>query len=259
MSADPAIRRLGGAPDALAEDELLALYAPPEDRAWLRVNFIASVDGASSVEGRSGGLHVPADTVVFDLLRRMCDVVIVASGTVKAEGYGPMVVDDASAAWRVAHGYAAQPVFAIVTGSLSFEPADRIFAEAPVRPVLLTTSGAPAERRTALAPVADVLEVGGTAVDPTRLVAALAGRGLRRMHCEGGPSLLGGLVASDVVDELCLTISPLLASGDAARIAHGAASDARRMSLAHALESDDALLLRYLRDRAPSRVSGTAG
>jgi riboflavin biosynthesis pyrimidine reductase len=87
-------------------------------------------------------------------------------------------------------------------------------------------------------------------VDPALMVSALAERGLTRIHCEGGPSLFGSLLAADVVDELCLTVSPLLAGGDSGRIAKGAVFDPRTMSLAGILHSGDTLLLRYLRNRS---------
>ncbi|WP_367948007.1 pyrimidine reductase family protein [Rathayibacter sp. VKM Ac-2858] len=245
MSA--AIDRLRPAPAADLDDgQLLAAYADGAGDAWLRVNFVSSIDGAVTREGVSGALGGEADLRVFDLLRRLADVVLVAAGTVRNEGYGPMVLGEEGAAARTAAGLPPHPVFAVVSGSLDLDPADRLFTEAPVRPIVVTTAASPADRRAALAEVADVLVCGEDALDVPRLREELLARGLARIHCEGGPGLLGTLLAADAVDELCLTISPSLESGDAGRIARGTAT-ARDMRLAHVLAAGDTLLLRYLR------------
>ena len=219
-------------------------YARGNTAPWLRVNFVSSIDGAVTVDGKSGGLGNDADHRVFDILRRLCDVVLVASGTVKTEGYGAMVVDDASVAARVERGLAPQPTFAIVSGSLDLDPGSDVFAKAPVRPLVFTVESAPAHKE--LSRVADVIACGKDKLDPKDMVAALAQRGLGRIHCEGGPSLFGSLLEADVVDELCLTVSPLLAGGASGRIDHADLPDPRRTTLAGILHSGDTLLLRYL-------------
>lgn len=238
----------------LSDDDLLAAYTEgadgTADGAWLRVNFVSSLDGSATAAGKSGSLGGDDDLRVFDLLRRVADVVLVAAGTVRDEGYGPMVLHDADVAWRRAHGTADHPVFAIVTGSLDLDPASRVFTEAPVRPVVLTSAAADPARRRALEAVADVVTCGEDTVDPERVRAALVERGLGRIHCEGGPSFLGALVAADLVDELCLSIDPSLEGGDGGRIVHGSSPELRRMRLVHVLHGDgDVLLTRYVRAR----------
>jgi riboflavin biosynthesis pyrimidine reductase len=243
---------LAGSPDGLDDDQLLALYGP-EDRLTprLRANFIASVDGSASASGLSGDLGGPADRRVFDLLRQLCDVVIVAAGTIRTEGYGPMRLPAAAEEWRVANGLAPQPAFAIVSGSLALDPASNVFTDAPVRPLVLTADSADAERRAALVGVADVVSCGATTVEPEHLVATLIDRGLPQMHCEGGPSLLGALIESDVLDSLCLTISPSLEGGVGPRIARGHDPvDLRAMTLDHVLLASGMLLTQYSRARA---------
>jgi riboflavin biosynthesis pyrimidine reductase len=140
-------------------------YSAGAATQWLRVNFVSSVDGAVTIEGKSGGLGGDADRRVFDLLRTLCDVVVVASGTVKTEGYGAMVLDEESVSVRVAAGLAPQPVFAIVSGSLDLDPASDIFTKAPVRPLVITHSSAPLAANAALAKVADILVCGEGSVD----------------------------------------------------------------------------------------------
>jgi riboflavin biosynthesis pyrimidine reductase len=171
-------------------------------------------------------------------------VVLVGAGTVRDEGYGPMRVSDASAAWRMTHGRGEHPVFAIVTGTLDLDPASGIFTNAPVRPIIITTERATG--KAAFSGMADVVVAGSSKVDGTLAVAALRERGLTRILCEGGPSLFGSLLAADVVDELCVTVEPTLEAGDARRISHGD-SPPRGMRLATALRSGDTLLLRYAR------------
>lgn len=260
---EPAIARLSPAPGAhapganehgattLSDAELVALYTVDVSDPWLRVNFVSSIDGAATEGGLSGGLSDAADRRVFDLLRRLCDVVVVGAGTVRAEGYGAMRVDDESQRARRAVGLTEHPVFAIVSASLDLDPASPIFRDAPQRPIIMTTREASSSRPDELSALADVAEVvvcGSTRVEPARLVTALVERGLRRIHCEGGPHLFGDLIAAGAVDELCLTLSPQLVAGPSSRISAGAAPIAPvGMRLAHILRADDTVLLRYVR------------
>ncbi|HEY5222566.1 MAG TPA: pyrimidine reductase family protein [Microbacteriaceae bacterium] len=231
------------------DDDIAAWYAPPANAAnWARVNFVTSVDGAATHQGRSAGLSDAADHRVFDLLRTLCDVVVVGAGTVRTEGYGPMRVGAAAEARRVASGLAPQPVFALVSASLNLEPHDRIFVNAPVRPIVVTGSGSPVDRRTALAEVADVLVCGDDDVDTAWMLRSFADRGLTQVHSEGGPHLFGSMLADDAVDELCLTVSPLLEGAAELGIIRGYVPEVpARLRLAHVLASGDTLLLRYLR------------
>ena len=226
--------------DDVDDAALAAHYAWPEGPGpHVRVNFVSSVDGAVSVDGRSGGLGTAADKTVFRLLRELADVVLVGAGTVRAENYNGVR--------RPTRGRATPPPVAVVTGSADLDPTAKLFTDTVVPPLILTTASAPAERRAALA------DAGGEVValprlTPDALLAELGRRGLRHVLCEGGPGLLGALQAADAVDELCLTISPLLVAGEAGRIAHGPpGSPPRRLTLAGALQADDALLLHYRR------------
>ncbi|OIH99466.1 MULTISPECIES: pyrimidine reductase family protein [unclassified Curtobacterium] len=235
----------------LSDDDLLALYTDGVGDRWLRVNFVATLDGSATAAGRTGALGGADDLRVFDLLRRVADVVLVAAGTVRDEGYGPMVLHDADVAWRRARGLSDHPVFAIVTNSASLDASSRVFTEAPVRPVVLTSaSGAASSSGRALAEVADVVACGAPSVDVAAVLGALAARGLGSIHCEGGPSFLGALVAADAVDELTLTIDPSLEGGAGPRIATGSSPELRRMRPAHVLLGEGGVLLtRWVRAR----------
>ncbi|EFG64457.1 dihydrofolate reductase family protein, partial [Streptomyces sp. SPB074] len=211
--------------------ELAALYAYPEplpDGGVLRANMVTTLDGAASLDGRSQGISGPADMRVFGVLRALADVVVVGAGTVRAEGYRPAKAREAFAAAREAAGQAPAAAIAVVSATLDLDFTTPLFT-APVVPTLvLTGADAPAERVAAAKEAgAEVVVTGpGPGADPGRVRAVLAARGLRRQLAEGGPHLLGTLIAADAVDELCLTVSPFLAAGEASRIAHAAPAPA---------------------------------
>lgn len=233
---------------AITRDGLLEAYALA-DRVTprVRMNFVMSLDGAVTVEGRSGGLGDASDHLAMQVIRTLADVVLVGAGTVRAEGYGGMRVDEADAAWRRSHGLADQPRIAVVSSRLDLVPEHPFFARATERPVVVTHDAAPAARREALGEVADVITCGHDAVDVGVMVRSLAERGMPQVLCEGGPHLFGSLVEADLVDELCLSLSPTIVGGDAGRMVRGASELRRRMRLVHALPAGDLLLLRYAR------------
>jgi riboflavin biosynthesis pyrimidine reductase len=239
---------VGGA-DPLDEAGLVAAYAWPADRPTVRLNFVTSIDGAVTVDGRSAGLGSTGDRRVFDLLRMTCDAVVVGAGTLRAEGYGPMRLAGPAGAWRRDRGRVPDPVLVAVSRSLDLDPAHPMFVDAPVRPIVITSAGAPIDRRTALSRVADLLVHGEGEVDLPAAVTALTALGHRNLLCEGGPHLLGTLTGADLADEMCLTVSPALAGPGAGRITAGPVTAVRDMALAGVLVSDDVLLLRYARRR----------
>ncbi|WP_440710543.1 pyrimidine reductase family protein [Herbiconiux sp. YIM B11900] len=220
----------------LDRDDLLERYAPVDrGRPVTRVNFIESLDGSATVEGLSGGLGSPADKAVFDVLRAVSDVVLVGAGTARAEGYGALTVGEPFVQWRRAAGLAAHPVFALVSGRLDLDPSGDMFTKAPTPPLVFTASAAPADARARLSEVATVIDAGETHADPAVVLRELHSRGLLQVLCEGGPSLFGGLIAADLVDELCLSISPVLEGGAGPRIATAPrARDARATGSADA-------------------------
>ena len=229
-------------------DELLAAYALPDrTHPTVRMNFVQSADGAATLGGRSGRLGGETDRTLMQVLRAMADVIVVGAGTVRAEGYGGVSVGDEDTGWRTDHGLAAQPALAVVSAGLQLDPGDAVFAEAAVRPVVITQADAPAARRAALEAVADVVTCGEDAVDLRAMLGAFARRGWTQVLCEGGPHLFGALLDAGLVDEVCVTLAPRFTGGSAGRIDRGASERDRRFSLAHAIEDDEGFLfLRYL-------------
>ena len=243
------MRSLLPEPSADLDDAgVAARYAVPDTggRPHLRLNFVASADGAVTVHGLSEGLQTPGDNRVFTLLRDLTDVVLVGAGTIRLEGYGALRPGPERRARRREHGRAEIPVLAVVSGRLDLDPAAELFTAAPVRPVVITHEASPADRRAALARVADVIVAGAAGVDLPAALAALAGRGLPRILCEGGPHLFGSLLVAGCTDELCLTLSPLLAGPGPGRIVAGPPLPAPvAVRLTHLLEEDGALFCRY--------------
>ena len=216
----------------------------------VRVNFIASVDGGITVDGASRGLQTPGDNRVFAALRDLADVVLVASGTAKAEGYRTVTLPGRRQAWRREHGFSPWLPTAVVSRSLDLDPTSGLFVgehHDRNRTLVVTCAAADADRRAALAEVADVVVAGDDTVDLAAARAALADRGLTRVLCEGGPSLLAALAHAGVADELDLSVSPLLVGPDVARIVAGDAwpGDPLPLTLAALLEEDGALFARY--------------
>lgn len=232
----------------IADVDLYDAYAVPDGRVHVRANFVTSLDGASTLAGVSEGLSGPADKRVFGVLRTLADVVLVGAGTARAEGYGPVKQGEQRRAWRLAHGRSAVPPVAVVSGSLSLDPSSELFTAATARPLVYTCDAAPGDRRRALEHVADVVVAGDRTVDVEEVVADLAVRGLRRVLCEGGPTLLAELVATDLLDELCLTVAPLLVgAGERALTGDYALAVPMRMRPAHVLTGDGFLFLRHVR------------
>lgn len=233
-------------------EAVLARYSVADRAATrVRVNFISSIDGAATHDGLSGGLNNAADKMVFDTLRMLSDVVVVGAGTVRAEGYSDIDLAPDAVAWRTANGLDPQPPVAIVSSNLDISPEHPLFAHPTVRPFVVTHAGSPVMLREALAEVAHILVCGEEAVDLSQMVAALAESGHPQILCEGGPRLLGSLIEADLVDDLCLTISPVLEGGSAGRISHGDTAATRRMALVSLFSVDSMLFLRYEREGLP--------
>ena len=246
------------APDIRADDvealaELYAYPAGPSGKPWLRANMIESIDGAGSLNGRSGGLSGDADRLVFAVLRSLADVILVGAATARAEKYRPVHEQEI---WPKLRGEEQQPTppIAVVTRELNLDLDSPLVSAAPggARTILLTTEAAPAGRREAASTHADVVVTGRDSVTPSAAVQELASRGYRNVLLEGGPSLLRQVAGAGLLDDLCLTFSPVLEGGMSGRILSppGAAAGEgplARLSLAHVLEDDGSLLCRYLR------------
>jgi riboflavin biosynthesis pyrimidine reductase len=227
-------------PAELTVDEVIAAYQPPDrDTAMIRVNMISSLDGAATLEGKSGTLGNPTDQAMLGYLRLHADVLLVGANTVRVEGYSGDLVDGDGAVRREQAGLAAQPRLAVVSSSLDLP--DQLFA-GRAEPVIVITHERAPDRWSA---VADVIRCGAGRVDLTAARAALTDRGMTQVLSEGGPHLLGELSAAGLVDELCVTISPLLVGPGPSRIIAGLPDRPRPATLLQVLTDDELLFLRY--------------
>lgn len=224
--------------------------------AVVRANFAVTVDGAVEVDGRSGGIGGPSDREVFAHLRSLADVVLVGSGTVRAERYGAVRLDDFAKHRRRSRGQAELIPVAVLTNRAALPSDHRLFIEtaAPgeARPLVLTCAAAPPEARAALDAVAEVVVCGDDDIDDAAALGALTERGLTRVLCEGGPTVVTRLLRAGLVDELCLTFAPLLAGPGHAGLGAGAAFErAVRLELLGLLSGGDGTLFaRYAVDSA---------
>ena len=226
--------------------ELPEFYRDAPD--GVRVNMILSLDGSVAFHGLAGPLSNECDQTLLVALRSFADIVLVGAGTARAERYGPVVLTpDQLAERRNRYGITDIPPVAVVTRSADL-PAS-MFADPRQRPLLVTTTEV-ARRHPNLTERADLLLAGDTEVDLAGAVKRLQMRGFRRVLCEGGPTLLDQLIAADLVDDMCLTLSPTLsAARPTFHPGAGALTAPTRLALDHAFVVDDYAYLRYRRSR----------
>jgi riboflavin biosynthesis pyrimidine reductase len=231
-----------GAVRELGDGEVPQLYAYPEEqRTWVRANFITSVDGGATTDGKSGSMGGSGDRLIFNLLRELADVIVVGAGTVRIEGYSGAQLGAAQRQHRQARGQTEIPPLAIITRSGRLDRDMPVFTRTEVPPLVLTCTAAADETRRHLTDLAEVVDCSGKdpgEVDEAAGLAILGARGMRRVLTEGGPTLLGSFMQRDLLDELCLTIAPYVVAGLARRIATGPGQVLTKMRCAHVLTDD---------------------
>jgi riboflavin biosynthesis pyrimidine reductase len=245
----PLLERLVPAGPAQPAAELLAEVRPREragaDRPFTYVSMIASVDGRASVDGSSGALGDDADLAVLLELRTLADAVLIGTGTLRAEGYDRLVRDPERRARRRAAGAAEDPLAVLITRRFDVPWDTGLFAAAE-QPVLVYTGArvVPVVPPPVAAPV-EVVALGD--VSPPAVLADLRRRGVRALLCEGGPTLNRALLADGLVDELFLTLAPLLTADPAEPpiVAGERLDPPAALALRWVLRHGDELLLRY--------------
>lgn len=245
------IRQLLPTPAVLESvEELEEFYALPPGR-HLRADFVVSIDGAVEIDGRAGPLGAPADRSAFMAMRAVADAVLVGAGTARIERYGAVVLAEEIKERREARDQEPVPPLVVVSRRGLLSAGDRIFSNR-YRPTVLTTSSALATHGS-LAALADVIECGTDDVDLGKAIDLMAERGWKRILCEGGPSLLSSLLRDDLVDQMCVTFSPLIAGPQHLHLSGDKPlAQPSRFRLQGLLEGDGLLMGRYDRDRAVS-------
>lgn len=213
-------------------------------RPYVMLNIVESIDGATAVDGSATPLNDRDDRDLFLALRAVADFVMNGAATVRAENLGPPRMSDEMAIRRAAAGMSPHPTMVILTRALDLDPAHRIFSDPEKRPTVICGVEADPERVELVGRVADVIQV-----DPLsgmEIVQALGDSGV--ILCEGGPTINSELIRDDVVDEVNLTVSPLLALGESKRVASGPSPDSPvKMRLDRTLVGDRSLFLRFVR------------
>jgi riboflavin biosynthesis pyrimidine reductase len=242
-----------GSTESVADGRLAGFYAYPDDlqSCWVRGNMIASLDGGATDDGKAGGLAGPGDRAVFALLRELADVILVGAATVRIENYSGAQLPVAARQERQRRGQAEVPPIAVVTRSGDLDPSARLFTRTEVPPLILTSARTVEDTRVRLGAVAEVIDASGPdpdSADTETVLKILAERGLFRVLTEGGPLILGNLINNDLLDELCLTVAPIMVGGAAKRIVTGLGKVHTKMRRTHLLADDDGYLYsRYVR------------
>lgn len=208
-------------------------------------NMVSSVDGATAVKGGSSALNDPDDKHLFHVLRTVADVILVGAGTVRAENYRPVSLDEERRAFRQARDRAAAPLLAIVSGRFDLDPEARVFSDPEYRPMVITSTEASPGKMALIGDAAEVVIL--PEITPEMIVGHLGAASI--ILCEGGPTLNGQFAASGLVDEMNLTIAPAVVAGSSHRVAFGEPLDPPMdMRLDRVLRGDHSLFLRYLRN-----------
>jgi riboflavin-specific deaminase-like protein len=215
-------------------------------RPYTVVNFVATADGRTAFRGRSGALSDPADRAIFHGLRERVDAVFAGTQTMRTERYGRMVRDPQRRERRAAAGLAPDPLAVVVSRSgnvptdipLFDDPDSRIVVFTPRPPELPENRGA---------------QIDLVRLDPGQLTLTTVMRRLRADYdvrsllCEGGATVFGALLQEHLVDELFLSVAPMLAGGGTEPPVTSGPElpELQPLHPVWALERDGALFLRY--------------
>jgi riboflavin biosynthesis pyrimidine reductase len=235
-------------PDALGP-YLAVDRSRPRHECWVTGHMVAGLDGTASVDGRVGSLSTKPDQELFRRMRQIADIVLVGAETVRRERYGTVRLDDDAQAQRRRQGQAPTPPLAVVSRSLAFDWTAKVFADAPedARTHVITCTAADPERRAEAEKFAEVIVAGDDRVEPVAAMRALAELGHRVVLCEGGPNWLGELVAADRLDELCLSMAPLMGGDPLPISVTPPGAGLAEFELRGVMGEDDTLFLRYER------------
>jgi riboflavin biosynthesis pyrimidine reductase len=193
--------------NALSAKDVAELYRPPLAR-WVRSNMVISLDGNYAGEqGSSRELSSAGDLRVLLLLRALSDVVVVGARTAIGEKYANLAIGEDLL--EVAN---KTPRLCVVSRSLAFSGNEGFLKDGNVRPLIITArQNEPSwvDKLSALQQVADVIVSDSTVTGPF-IIESLRSTGHNQILCEGGPSLLALLAQDNCLDEMSVTLAPLV-------------------------------------------------
>jgi riboflavin biosynthesis pyrimidine reductase len=208
------------------------------------MNFVSTLDGRAALDGSTRPLGGAADLAMLLALRDVADAVLIGPGTVRAEGYARLVGEPERRAAREAAGLAADPAAVLISRRFDIPWEAGLFAAPSQRIIVYTSAGAVRDAPEVAAPVEVVALPECT---PAAALADLRARGVRALLSEGGPTLFRGLIASHLVDELFLTLTPVLTGDEreTAILSGGRLPAPVRSQLRWVLRAEQELFLRY--------------
>jgi riboflavin biosynthesis pyrimidine reductase len=242
------MRRLIPDPGETDLETELGRYRPYEnvrdDRPWVAVNMISTLDGRGALKGDTKGLGSRADSEHLLALRTRFDAILIGAGTMRAERYGRIISRPEFREAREREGLPPDALAVIVSGELDL-PFDAPLFTTGGGEVLIVTRSAEDPPPTET-PVKVLRDPDG--IELVDLLKALRrDHGVRALLCEGGPSIFGQLAEADLADELFLTLTPLLTGGPAPHILEGVLGAPKEMVLTGLLEAEGDLFTRYRR------------
>jgi riboflavin-specific deaminase-like protein len=239
-------------PDSASAGSRPASTGAERSRPYVLLNMVATLDGHATLDGRSGPISDAADRALFHGLRSLVDAVMAGAGTVRTERYGPIVRDPDTRRTRREHGLREQPLACVVSAGLSFPPDLPLLDDPDSEVAFLTPSDASLPETAAHVQYVRARREDGSLDLPTALSELHDRLHINTLLCEGGPHLNAELLSAGLVDELFLSLAPLLAGEDPAdehaalRIVAGADFDPPlALELLAVLEHDSHLFLRY--------------
>ena len=193
----------------------------PADRPFVAVNMVSSADGKATLAGRTAPMSAAADRALFHQLRTQADGILVGAGTVRIERYGRVTKTPELQAERERAGVRPEALAVIVSRS-GLLPDDL--------PLLVDTP-----------------EAVRVVPNPAEALRELREEGIRSLLCEGGPTLNSTLFEANLVDELFLTVAPVVGgSGETLTIVEGGPlREPIDLQLLTAHVADGHLFLRY--------------
>jgi riboflavin biosynthesis pyrimidine reductase len=240
-------------PDSRDDVDILDAFAwEPTRETGVRVGMVMSVDGSASDEdGWTSGLGGSVDKQVVQVLRAHSDGILVGAGSIRTAKYPPHRLRGTFLSYRTAAGAPRPSPLVVVTGTLRLNWSLPVFTRAAAPTIVLTSAAALALAEGSMRFAGDVLVAGAERVDLRLGLELLRQRyGMKKLLCEGGPRLAAAMFDRGLVEELCLSLAPVLLPGSLRGIVQGL-SQRHSLVVRAAYEDGGEIFVRYGVNAAP--------